>query len=74
METKHEADNHSLTGWVRNRNDGTVEALFEGDQDHVISVLAWCKTGPPRSKVSDVEVKWHDYLGEFERFDIRAST
>ncbi len=45
-----------LTGWVRNRWDGTVEALFEGPAEAVDAMLAWCHQGPPAAYVTGVEV------------------
>lgn len=45
-----------LTGWVRNRWDGTVEALFEGPEAAVDAMLAWCHDGPPMAYVTGVEV------------------
>ncbi len=44
-----------LDGWVRNRRDGAVEALFAGAPDSVERMLAACRTGPPRARVTDVE-------------------
>jgi acylphosphatase len=70
METKRAADGFGVLGWVRNRRDGTVEALFEGDQDRVDAVLAWCKEGPAHARVSDVSVDWEAYVGGFSRFEI----
>jgi acylphosphatase len=55
---------------VKNQRDGTVEALFEGDQDKVNAVLEWCNQGPPSAKVTDVNVEWQDYAGEFSGFGI----
>ena len=71
METKRAADGFGVFGWVRNLRDGTVEAIFEGDQDRVDAVLAWCQEGPPHAQVSDVKVEWGDYAGEFSAFDVR---
>ena len=45
-----------LSGWVRNRRDGTVEALFEGRPDAVVRMVEWCRTGPPMARVTDVRV------------------
>ena len=70
VETKRAADGFGVFGWVRNRRDGTVEALFEGDQDRVAAVLAWCQEGPTHAQVSDVNVDWEAYAGEFTAFDI----
>ena len=70
VETKRAADGFGVCGWVRNRRDGTVEALFEGDQDRVDAVLEWCKEGPAHARVSTVNVDWEAYAGEFTAFDI----
>ena len=70
VETKYTADGFGVFGWVKNRRDGTVEALFEGDQDRVDGVLEWCKEGPAHAQVSDVKVDCQDYAGEFSGFDI----
>jgi acylphosphatase len=70
METKRAADRIGVYGWVRNLRDGTVEAIFEGNQDQVDTILAWCKEGPPNAQVSDVKLDWQDYTGEFSGFDI----
>jgi len=70
VETKRAADGFGVFGWVKNRRDGTVEALFEGDQDRVDAVLEWCKEGPAHAQVSDVKVEWEDYTGEYSGFDI----
>lgn len=43
-------------GWVRNRGDGAVEAEFEGMPDAVERMVVWCRTGPPRARVDDVDV------------------
>ena len=71
METKREADNQGVFGWVRNRDDGTVEAVIEGDEDRVVSMITWCKKGPPRSNVTRVDVTWMPHQNEFGGFEIR---
>jgi acylphosphatase len=53
---QREAAARRLGGWVRNRNDGAVEAVFEGPADAVDAVVAWCRTGPPRARVDRVTV------------------
>ena len=70
METKRAADRIGVYGWVKNLRDGTVEAIFEGNQDQVDTILAWCKEGPPSAQVSDVKLEWQDYTGEFSGFDV----
>jgi acylphosphatase len=49
------ARERGLSGWVRNRPDGRVEAVFEGPSDDVEAVVAWCRTGPPSARVEGVE-------------------
>jgi len=69
-ETKKTAARHGVFGWVKNNSDGTVEAIFEGDEDDVKAVIEWCRQGPPRSRVKDVTVIYEDYSGKFKDFDI----
>ncbi|HTZ10707.1 MAG TPA: acylphosphatase [Acidimicrobiales bacterium] len=61
-----------VTGWVRNSPRGTVEALFEGPEDAVEAVVAWCREGPPMARVSAVQVHAGAGAGaEFADFSIR---
>jgi acylphosphatase len=53
---RRQAENRDVAGWVRNRSDGSVEAVLEGPPDAVDQVIAFCKEGPPRADVADVEV------------------
>ena len=52
---RRQATQHGVTGWVRNRPDGTVEAVFEGDPDAVEAVTRWCHQGPPSAHVERVD-------------------
>jgi len=70
METKSVAERYGVSGWVRNKRDGTVEAVFEGDHNDVAAVIEWCRKGPPRSNVTGVDVEWEEYIGEFGEFEI----
>ena len=54
--TRREASSHGVTGWVSNRGDGAVEAVFEGPEAAVQELVGWCRTGPPRAEVREVEV------------------
>lgn len=45
-----------VTGWVRNRRDGKVEAVFEGQDNAVDAMVDWCRRGPERALVTSVEV------------------
>ena len=51
-----EANKLGLSGWVRNRMDGTVEARAEGAPEAVDAFVAWCHHGPPAAKVEEVQV------------------
>ena len=70
-ETRSQACRLGIVGWVRNRWDGRVEALFEGEEKAVQKMIAWCYKGPPAAIIEDVEIKWEDYKGEFTSFSIR---
>jgi acylphosphatase len=50
------ADSHGVAGWVTNRGDGAVEAVFEGSEEDVEALVEFCRSGPERAVVSDVEV------------------
>lgn len=53
---RREARRAGVTGWVRNRADGTVEALLHGPPAAVESVIAWARRGPPGARVSDIDI------------------
>ncbi|MGO1121146.1 acylphosphatase [Rhodovibrionaceae bacterium A322] len=50
------AQSHGLSGWVRNRSDGTVEAVFCGEESAVEMMLQDCQDGPPAARVTELEV------------------
>jgi len=52
-----EAQKEGVAGWVRNRRDGTVEALVCGSDEAVASLIAWSRRGPPGARVDRVEVE-----------------
>jgi acylphosphatase len=54
--TRREARRVGVTGWVRNRADGRVEAWFEGDPAAVGELVRWCGGGPRHATVADVQV------------------
>jgi acylphosphatase len=66
-----EAERLGVTGWVRNRRDGTVEAVIDGAPDAVEAVLAWARRGPRGASVTEVEVV--EIPESFERFEMRPS-
>lgn len=55
---RREAQERGVAGWVTNRDDGSVEAVFEGDAGAVDALVAWCREGPPEAEVERVDV--HD--------------
>lgn len=69
--TREQAQQRGVTGWVENKADGTVEAVLEGPEDAVQEVVDWAKTGPPRASVDDVKDEWEEAHREFSDFSIR---
>lgn len=68
--TAEQARRLGVAGWVRNRPDGRVEAVFEGSQDVVDQIVSWCRDGTPWSKVERVEVTAEEPEG-LDAFRIR---
>lgn len=62
--TQREATGQGVAGFVRNLEDGRVEAAFEGDRQAVEAMVAWCRRGPAEARVDDVAVVWEDPQGE----------
>jgi acylphosphatase len=59
-----------VAGWVRNRRDGTVEAVFEGESNAVEAMVRWCEHGPRGADVDAVDVT-EEQLEGLVRFEIR---
>lgn len=59
-----------VKGWLRNLRDGRVEAIFEGEKEKVEEMIRWCHKGPPYARVTNVEVEWEEYKGEFSSFGV----
>ena len=53
--TRRLAVRHGVAGWARNRRDGTVEAVFEGEPEAVGRLVDFCRVGPPDARVTAVE-------------------
>jgi acylphosphatase len=68
--TQREARRLGVTGWVKNRTDGSVEVLAEGDEDAVREFSLWANHGPSAARVDHVDVRWRGYTGEFPEFSI----
>jgi acylphosphatase len=61
--TQKEACSHGVAGWVRNRDDGAVEAVFEGDEGAVEALVEFCRSGPSRADVERVDETAEDPEG-----------
>jgi acylphosphatase len=62
-----------LTGWVRNRWDGSVEVLAEGERQNLEKLLAALYRGPHAANVSNIQIDWQPATGEFSRFSVRMT-
>jgi len=69
-ETRRRARSLGVAGWVANRRDGSVEAVFEGPREAVESMVRWCGRGPSGARVDDVQTAWEDPRGD-EGFVVR---
>jgi acylphosphatase len=59
-----EARARGVAGWVRNRDDGSVEASFEGDAAAAAAMVSWCRRGPRGASVTDIDVHDEEPTGE----------
>lgn len=67
---QREARRLGLTGWVKNRPDGYVELLAEGEEDEIKELVGWAHKGPGAARVDGVDVRWRSFTGEFPDFRI----
>jgi len=68
--TERVATKLGLAGWVRNRPEGAVEAVFEGERSVVDQMVAWCHRGPSSAYVNNVNVNWESPSGDLAGFRI----
>jgi acylphosphatase len=71
MYLQREALARGVAGWVRNRTDGSVEAVLHGRPEAVDAVTQWARHGPPKAHVSDVQVSESE--GEYAEFEMRPT-
>lgn len=69
--TRRQAEGLGVHGWVRNTADGSVEGVFEGRETQVRALLDWCRQGPPAARVSEIDVLWEEFRGEFDGFEVK---
>lgn len=68
--TRDAAREAGVDGWVKNRDDGRVEAVFEGEEDGVEEMVEWCHSGSSAAEVEDVETEYDDPEDE-SGFEVR---
>ena len=64
------AKKNNVLGWVKNLKDGRVEAILEGENKSINSVIEWTRIGPANSRVDDIEVSNEELKNEFSTFDV----
>ncbi|MCA9827889.1 MAG: acylphosphatase [Nitrosopumilus sp.] len=64
------AKKNDVFGWVKNLEDGRVEAVLEGDEDNVSRLVEWAHGGPANARVEDVNIHNEKFTGEFSSFDV----
>jgi acylphosphatase len=69
-----QADRLGVTGWVRNRHDGSVEAFVQGVPELVDELIAWARRGPPAARVADVRVDVPEHAPQYCRFERRSTS
>lgn len=69
--TKEQADRLGVSGWVRNLDNGDVEAVAEGPAEAIEAWVRWCHGGPPRARVDSVDRVDEPFRGEFASFEVR---
>lgn len=57
-----------IKGWVKNLEDGKVEALVQGEKEKINKLIEWCKQGPPAAMVEEVKISWEEANGPFNSF------
>ena len=68
--TQREARRLGITGWIKNRPDGSIELVAEGDEDAIKELTNWTSHGPSTARVDHVDTRWRGYTGEFPEFQI----
>ncbi len=69
--TRRNALELGLNGWVKNLPDGRVEIVVEGEEDQIDKLIQWCRVGPPLAVVRELRVECEPATREFSSFQIR---
>jgi len=64
------AKKNDVFGWVKNLEDGRVEAVLEGETEKVSRLIEWAHGGPANARVEDVDIRNEKFTGEFSKFDV----
>lgn len=67
---KVKAKQNDVFGWVKNLDDGRVEAVLEGNEENVGTLVEWCHGGPANARVEDVDIRNEKFTNEFSKFDV----
>jgi len=67
---RHHARKIGVVGWVRNLQDGRVEAVMQGDEKQLLRMIRHCQKGPFFSQVVDIAVEWEEVSVRYEDFTI----
>jgi acylphosphatase len=68
--TRRQAQRQGVKGWVRNLEDGRVEAVFEGEEAVVKALVDFCSKGPRGASVTNITVNWEPFQDEFKTFSV----
>ena len=67
---KVKAKQNDVFGWVKNLDDGRVEAVLEGNEENVGTLVEWCHGGPANARVEDIDIRNENFTNEFSKFDV----
>ena len=70
---QHQALRHELRGFVRNRADGCVEVVAQGEGDKLEAFVVWCRQGPAAARVRHVDIRFDTVEEIFTTFEIRET-
>lgn len=60
-----------ISGWIKNTKDGRVEAIIEGEEEKINTMIEWLKVGPALARVKNIEIIWEKAKEEFQDFEIQ---